>query len=60
MGKFKHPRKGVKMDRTTEDIATPVPPEIIEHYKYIHLDIDLLFANKIPFILVKSRDIGIC
>ena len=29
MGRFKHPRKGVKMDRTTEDIAAPVPPEIM-------------------------------
>ena len=24
MGKFKNPHKGVKMDRTTKDIATPV------------------------------------
>ena len=46
------------MDRTTEDIATPVPSEIMEHYKNIHLDIDLLFVNKIPFLLAKSRDIG--
>ena len=29
MGEFKHPRKGTKMDRTTEDVATPVPPKII-------------------------------
>ena len=58
MGKFKHPRKGVKMDRTTEDVATPVPPKIMEHYKDIHLDIDLLFVNKILFLLVESRDIG--
>ena len=58
MGKFKHPRKGVKMDRTTEDVATPVPPTIMEHYRDVHLDIDILFVNKIPFHLVKSRDIG--
>ena len=58
MGKFKHPRKGIKMDRTTEDVATPVPPEIMEHYKNIHLDIDILFVNKIPFLLGKSRNIG--
>ena len=50
MGKFKHPRKGVKMDRTTENVSTPVLPKIIEQYKDIHLDIDLLFVNKIPFI----------
>ena len=58
MGEFKHPRKGIKMDRTTEDVATPVPLEIMEHYKNIHLDIDLLFVNKILFLSVKSRDIG--
>ena len=45
--KFKHPRKGIKMDRTTEDVASPVLPTIMEHYKDIHLDIDLLFVNKI-------------
>ena len=59
MGKFRHPCKGVKMDRTTEDVATPVSPTIMEHYKDIHLDIDLLFVNKIPFLLAKSRDIGV-
>ena len=42
MGKFKH----------NEDVATAVPPEII------HLDIDLLFVNKIPFFLAKSTEIG--
>ena len=25
MGRFKHPRRGAVMDRTTEDIAAPVP-----------------------------------
>ena len=28
----------------------------MEHYKNIHLDIDLLFVNKILFLLAKSRD----
>ena len=50
MGRFKHPRKGVKMDRTTEDIAAPVPPEIMKHYKDIYLDIDILFVNKTAFL----------
>ena len=58
MGRFKHPRKGVKMDRTTGNIATPVPPTITEHYRDVHLDIYLLFVNKVPFLLAKSRDIG--
>ena len=58
MGRFKHPRKGVKMDRTTEDIAAPVPLEIMKHYKDIHLDIDILFVNKTVFLLAISWDIG--
>ena len=58
MGRFKHPRKGVKMDRTTEDLAAPVPPTIMEYYSNIHLDIDILFVNKIPSLLATSRDIG--
>ena len=53
MGRFKHPCKGFKMDRTTEDVATPVPPSITEHYRYVHLDIDIIFVNKIPFLLAK-------
>ena len=58
MGKFKHPCKGVKMDRTTEDLAAPVPPTIMKYYSDIHLDIDILFVNKVPFLLATSRDIG--
>ena len=58
MERFKHPRKEVKMDRTTEDVATSVPPSIMEHYRDVHLDIDIVFVNKIPFLLAKSRDIG--
>ena len=57
MGRFKYPHKGVKMDRTTKDIVIPVPPEIIKHYKDIHLDIDILFVNKTAFLLEISRDI---
>ena len=48
----------MKMDRTTEDITTPLPPKIMEHYKDVHLDIDILFVNKIPFLLAISRDTG--
>ena len=58
MGRFKHPRKGVKMDRTTEDLAAPVPPTIMEYYSDILLDIDILFVNKITFLLASSQDIG--
>ena len=29
MRRFKHPRKGVKVDRTTENIAAPVPQDVM-------------------------------
>ena len=58
MGRFKHLRKGVKMDRTTEDVAVPLPSKILEYYKDIHLDIDILYVNQTPFLLAISRDIG--
>ena len=59
MGKFRHPHKGVKMDRKTDDIATPVPSEIMKHYKEIHVDVDILFINKTEFLLAISRNIGL-
>ena len=46
------------MDRITENLAAPVPPTIMEYYSDIHLDIDILFVNKIPFLLATSQDIG--
>ena len=49
----------VKLDRTTEDVAVPLPPKIIEHCKDIHLHIDILYVNKTPFLLEISRDIGV-
>ena len=58
MGRFKRPRNGVKIDRTTEDVAVLLPPKIMEHYKDVHLNIDILFVNKTPFLLTISRDIG--
>ena len=32
-----------------KDVASPVSTTIMEHYNDVHLDIDLLFVNKIPF-----------
>ena len=46
------------MDRTTEDVAAPLPPKILEHYKDIHLNIDILYVNQTAFLLAISRDIG--
>jgi len=58
MGKMKHPRKGQKMDRTSEDVTSPVPPQILKHYRKVHLDMDILFINGVAFFLCTSRDIG--
>ena len=46
------------MDRTTELMSSPVPDTILENYGNVHLDIDVLFVNKIPSLLATSRDIG--
>ena len=54
MGRFKHPRKEVKMDRTTEDITALVPTKTMKHYRDVHLDIDILFMNKTLFFLAIS------
>ena len=35
-----------------------VPPTIMNHYKEIYLDIDLLFVNKLPILLMMSQNIG--
>ena len=56
MGRFKHPCKGVEMDRTIEVITTPFPSKIL-HYKDIHLNIDILYVNQTAFLLAISRDI---
>ena len=58
MGKWKHPRKGQKMDQTTEEVCTPVPSNILQHYGNIHLDMDIMFINKVAFFLATSRDLG--
>ena len=42
----------------TEDTIFPVPSSVLENYKNIHLDIDLLFVNEVAFFLATSRDVG--
>ena len=37
MGRFKHPHKGVKMDRTTEEITASLPPKIIDSGVSLHI-----------------------
>ena len=46
------------MERVTEDIVSPVPSSLLEIYKNIHLDIDLLFINDVAFFLARSRHVG--
>ena len=35
-----------------------VPAEALKHYKEIHLDIDVMYINKIPFLVAISKSIG--
>ena len=58
MGKWKHPRKGQKMDQTTEEVCTPFPSNILQHYGNIHLDMDIMFINNVAFFLATSQDLG--
>ena len=58
MGKMKHPRKGQKMNRISEEVNKSLPPQILENYNQIHLDMDIMFVNGVAFFLAKSRDIG--
>ena len=53
--RFKHPRKGVKMNRTTENVIAPLPLKIFEQYKDIHLNTDILYVNQTAFLLAISR-----
>ena len=32
-----------------------IPPEILKHYKNIHLDMDIMFINEVAFFLATSR-----
>ena len=35
-----------------------VPSEILKHYKEVHLDIDVMYINRIPFLMAISKSIG--
>ena len=48
----------IKVDKTTEDIAFPVPTKSMEHSQYVHLDLDILYVNSVDFLLENSRNIG--
>ena len=57
MGKFKHLRKGVKIDRTTEDVATPVQPskdhETLQGYTLGHRSL-IFEQDTLPFGKIKG------
>ena len=58
MSKMKHPKKGHKKERVTEDTISPVPSSVLENYRNKYLDIDLLFINNVLFFLVTLRHVG--
>ena len=55
---MKHPRKGHKMERVTEDTISLVPSSVLKNCKNIHLNIALLFINNVAFFLATSRYVG--
>ena len=40
-----------------EKITTDVPEHILKEYKDVHVDIDIMYVNKIPFFTAISRNI---
>ncbi|KAG7352856.1 reverse transcriptase RNA-dependent DNA polymerase [Nitzschia inconspicua] len=52
--------KGKTVHRPSPHVQTntdPVPPEILERHRDVTLATDILFVNKIPFLLTVSRDL---
>ena len=43
------------MHRNTKDIVGSVPLELMEHYKLIQLDTDVLFANSVASFFGKVK-----
>ena len=43
-GKLKYPQKGVQMKNNT-DYYSLVPEKILEHYKNLHLDCDVMYVS---------------
>ena len=39
-------------------LSTVCTMKIMEYYKYVHLDLDILFVKNLAFLLVKPKDIG--
>ena len=46
------------MERVTDDTISLVPSSVLENYKNIHLNIDLLFVNEVAFFLATLRHVG--
>lgn len=42
-----------------EDETSDLPPHIVEHYKEVHLGIDIFFVNQMPFMFTFSKHIGL-
>ena len=55
--KGKWTKRAQKMDRIAETIRNDIPSDILSEYRNIHLDIDIMYVNKIPFFTAISQDI---
>ena len=45
------------MDRPSNETIPDIPKEILSEYRDVHLDIDIMFINKMPFFTAVSRDL---
>ena len=52
----KSTKRKSKLDRQ-DQVVEDVPPEVMSEYRNIHLDIDIMFVNGIPFLTTISRDL---
>ena len=54
---MKHLQKGVQM-KSNADYFSPVPEQIREHCKQVHLNCDIMYVNSMLFFVSISKHIG--
>jgi hypothetical protein len=58
------PKEGILQGKTTQRKAilvdttlAPLPPDILERYRNVTLGVDIMFVNRIPFLVTISKHI---
>ena len=44
------------MDRQ-DVVVEDVPPEVMSEYRNVHIDINIMYVNRVPFVTAISRDL---